>query len=189
MSGVPVWVWPLAAVVLVLLWVLRTRNRFVAEREHVRESWRTVDVELQRRHDLVANLVAVVRAHAAHERTTLEEVVRARAAAVQASDAHDVTAQAAEERHLAAGVRTLLAVSEAYPELRADSSFLDLQRHLVGCEDRIAAARRVYNSNVRIYERHRTQFPSMLVRMLFGFRAEPWFAAGDDARSVPAASF
>lgn len=167
-----------------VVWVIVVRNRFVHEREHVRESWSTVDTELQRRHELVPNLVEVVRAHAAHERATLEAVITARATAVscRSSGADD---RAPTEQLLVRELGRLLAVAEAYPEIRADQSYGELMRHLVSTEDRIAAARRVYNSNVRIYEQHRQRFPSMLVASAFRFGPEPWFTAEDAATELP----
>jgi LemA protein len=160
-------------------------NRFVRQRNLVAESWRQIDVELVRRHDLVPNLVRVVQAYAAHERAVLDAVVaaRARAEAPSATLAEQVT----DEVRLTHGLRQLFALGEAYPGLRADRHFLALQRELVDTEDRIAAARRFYNGNVRALNTRVEAIPSAWVASLAGFAAAEYFVADDAAlRTVPA---
>src|SRR5690606_20970958 len=128
--------------------------------QYIENAWRNVDTELQRRHDLIPNLVATVKGYAAHEARVLHAVVEARA---RAQAPHDALAdQAHDENVLVSSLRHLLAVAEDYPDLRADDSFLHLQRELVATEDRIQAARRFFNNNVRDYNRRVQSIPSAL---------------------------
>jgi LemA protein len=143
-----------------------------------------VDTELQRRYELIPNLVATVKGYAAHERATLEAVIRARAAAVadQGSPDH----QAATENVLVQALSGLLAVSEAYPDLEADTQFTELQRQLALTEDRIQAARRLFNRNVRDYNTRVESVPSNLVARLGGFERADYFEIDPVATQVPA---
>jgi LemA protein len=164
------------AIVLVLVVALGlfiSYNRFVSQRQYMRNSWANVDTELKRRYDLIPNLVATVKGYASHERETLEAVIRARTQAV-GSDG-DAQAQARDENVLVDALKQLLAVSEAYPDLKASEHFLDLQQELVSTEDRIQAARRFFNNNVRDYNRRVQSIPSLVVARAFGFREEPYF--------------
>lgn len=170
------------AAVAVPLWVVLAYNRFVAQRASMDATWAGIDVELQRRHDLVPNLVRSVQAYAAHERDVLTTVVEARDRAVAAA------AGAVAGRHLARAedaltqrLTGLLALAEDYPQLRADRVFLDLQRQLVEAEDRIAASRRLFNLEVAAYERRRRAFPSNLVASAFGFDRRELFEILDPA--------
>lgn len=167
-----VWV-ALGAVVFLALLVAASYNRFVRQRQLVQSSWGTVDTELQRRYDLVPNLVATVQGYAAHERQTLENVIAARRHAVAA---HGRPAEQADAENLLVGwLRQLLVVSEAYPDLKASDHFLALQHELVMTEDRIQAARRIYNGNVRDLNTRAQSFPSNLVAGVFGFDEEDYF--------------
>lgn len=157
----------------VLLWALAIYNRLVRLRQHVRESWSDIDVQLKRRHDLVPNLVATVRGYAAHERSVFEEVARLRAAA--AGSGSSPRGASVAEAPLSAALGSLLAVAEKYPALKADAHFLALQRELAETEDRIAAARRFFNANVRDYNSLREQFPSALVAGAGGFAPADFF--------------
>jgi LemA protein len=163
--------------------VIASYNRFVRQRNLVQESWRQVDVELTRRHDLVPNLVSTVKGYAAHERAVFAEVVAARAAAL----AHpaSVAAVGAVETQLAGALRGLLAVSEAYPELKAAGPFLSLQAQLAETEDRIAAARRFYNGNVRALNTRVEAFPSSVIAGLFGFTKAEYFETADPVVRAP----
>ena len=165
-----------------LLWAVLIYNRLVRLRQHVRESWSDIDVQLKRRHDLIPNLVATVRGYAAHESAVLENVTRLRAAAV-ASTSSPRTAGAAEAP-LATGLASLFAVAERYPDLKADSHFLALQRELSETEDRIAAARRFFNANVRDLNTLCEQFPTALVAGAGGFRAVDFFQLESAAERV-----
>jgi LemA protein len=171
-----------AIVVAGLLSLVVSYNRFVTQRTAIDASWAQIDTELQRRHDLVPNLVATVQGYAAHERQVLAQVTEARARAIAAipSDV-PVEAQARAEDGLTAGLSSLLALSESYPSLRADGVFRDLQRQLVETEDRIAAARRLYNIEVAAYERRRGSVPSNLVASWFSFEPRRSFEILDPA--------
>lgn len=161
-------VWLIAAVGLVVVaGGALSYNRFVRQRQLIDNAWANVDTELRRRYDLVPNLVATVRGYAAHERETLEAVVRARAAAIAESRGADE--QAVHEGVLTDALRQLLALRESYPELEASEQFLDLQHQLVATEDRIQVARRLYNANVRDYDTRVETFPSLLIARLGGF--------------------
>jgi LemA protein len=160
-------------------------NRFVRQRALVDESWGQTDVELTRRHDLIPNLVATVQAYAAHERSLLEEVTAARAEATSHQDGAPHEREPFEER-LGGALASVLARAEAYPELKANVNFLRLQDELTNTEDRIAAARRFYNGNVRAFNTRVSTFPSNLVAGLFGFTARDFFELRDlAARAVP----
>lgn len=159
----------IAALLAVLLAIALAFNRLVRHRNLVREAWSGIDVQLKRRHDLVPALVETVRGHAAFERGALEEVTRLRAGARASRALQD------GENALAAQVRGLLAVAEAYPQLRAGESFLDLQRRLTEVENQLQMARRYYNGTVRDYNIVVEAFPSNLVARAFGFGLEEFF--------------
>jgi LemA protein len=167
----------LGALALVAVAGVVSFNRFVDERQTITNSWSNVDTELQRRHDLTGNLVETVKGYAAHERTTLEAVLQARAAAVRVNgaDAPPAAAKAVAEGQLAAGLRRVLALGEAYPDLQASGHFLELQHALAATENRIQAARRVYNGNVREYNRRIESVPSNLIARLGGFARAEYF--------------
>jgi LemA protein len=186
---VKIWFWViLGIVVLVAIAAVASYNRFVRQRNLVQESWRQIDVELTRRHDLVPNLVETVKGYAAHERQTLEAVTAARAAAATAGTGP--AAQAAQENALSGALRQLFAVAESYPDLKASANFLDLQRQLAETEDRIAAGRRFYNGNVRALNTRVEAFPSSLIASNFGFKQAEYFAADDpEVRATPTVSF
>jgi LemA protein len=163
--------------------VVLSFNRFVKQRATTDNSWANVESELQRRHDLIPNLVETVKGYATHEGATLTAVIEARAGAVAATGGPE--AHATPEQQLSSGLRQLLAVSEAYPDLQASGRFLDLQRELVTTEDRIQAARRLFNSNVRDYNQRVETFPSMLVARVFGFAKRIYFEIESSAAAVP----
>jgi LemA protein len=179
----------IALVIVVVLAVatLLSYNRFVTQRQLIDNSWSNVDSELQRRHDLIPNLVETVRGYAAHEQRTFETVTLARAQAIAARGS--AAAQTPAERDVVAGVRQLLGVSEAYPELQASLHFLQLQDELVTTENRIQAARRFYNGNVRDYNRRVDSFPSLLVARVFRFAPEEYFEVEPVVRDAPAVAF
>jgi LemA protein len=162
-----------AVALVVGAWWLVAYNRFVRQRQLIDNAWSNVDTELKRRYELIPNLVATVKGYAAHERDTLEAVVKARAEAV-ASDG-GARAQAQDENVLVDALKQLLALREAYPDLKANAHFLDLQSQLVTTEDRIQAARRLYNANVRDYNTRVQSFPSALVAKSGGFAPAEFF--------------
>lgn len=166
----------LGAGYLVLTWNALTRLRQLA-----RNAWADIDVQLRRRHDLVPNLVAAVQGHAGYERGTLEGVVEARSRALHAAGPRE--AGAAEEA-LAGQVGRLLAIAEAYPDLKAGQAFLDLQRSLVEIEDHIQNARRYYNAVVRDLNTRIEQFPSNVVAGPLGFRREEFFGLTDRSEAA-----
>lgn len=179
---------------LALVWLIASYNRFVALRQHIRESWADIDVELKRRHDLIPNLVETVKGYAAHERGVFEEIARLRQLAMQhmggageESDNHGA-ANAGElgrdESKLMKAVGRLIAVAEAYPALKSDRNFLQLQEELADTEDRIAASRRFMNANVREYTQLREQFPTNLVANAFNFGGQKYFEIENDAERV-----
>jgi LemA protein len=174
------------AVLLVLAVVLiLSYNRFVSQRNTIEESWRQVDVELQRRHDLIPNLVETVKASAEFERSTLQQVVQARADAMAARDAGR-EAQGQAEQQLTGALRGFFGLAESYPELRSSQNFLHLQEQLAETEDRIAAGRRFYNANVRAYNTRTQQFPANVIAGAFKFTPAEYFAVDDpDVRAVP----
>lgn len=177
---------PLAIVgaifVLPLVWLVASHNRFVRLRQHISESWSDIDVELKRRYDLIPNLVETVKGFAAHERSVLEEVVRLRnrALASQGSAAE----QAVDETALALGLKRLFVVAEAYPQLRSDAHFLALQQELAHTEDRLAAARRFFNANVRELNQLCESFPTNVIAGMFGFERSSYFELASEAERV-----
>lgn len=181
------WVGPaiVAAVIATpFVWLIATINRFVRLGNLIRESWSNVDVVLKRRYDLIPNLVETVKGYAKHEREVLERVIAARnKAAASHGPVHD---QAEDENNLVHRVNDMLALAEAYPDLKASANFLALQQELVNTEDRIAAARRFYNANVREHNTLVDQFPSMLVARMMKRQPADFFEVDSIAiRAVP----
>lgn len=172
----------LGAAVVLALAVIVSYNRFVRQRNIVEESWRQIDVELTRRHELIPNLVETVKGYAAHERTVLTTVVEARSAALSTTG---VSAKAEAETKLAGALRGLLAVAENYPDLKAAGPFQQLQAQLAETEDRIAAGRRFYNGNVRALNTRVEAFPSSLVASAFSFEKADYFETDDPAVRAP----
>jgi LemA protein len=158
---------------LLLIWFIGNYNRLVKLSNMIPESWANIDTELRRRYDLIPNLVNTVKAYAEHEKAIFQAVAKARASAIASSGAPEE--QAAEENELVRALRRLLAVTEAYPNLKADRNFLQLQNELVNTEDRIQAARRFYNGNIRDYNNVVETFPSGLIASLCGFRRKEFF--------------
>lgn len=149
------------AAFLVLLWFIGTYNGLVRLKNHCREAWSDIDTELKRRHDLIPNLVETVKGYAAHEQRVLQQITESRARATAADGR--VRELCAAENDLVRGVVQVFALAEGYPDLKADAHFLELQRELVNTEDRIQAARRFYNANVRDLNNRVEMFPSSLV--------------------------
>jgi LemA protein len=180
----------LVIVVLAVIGAIVSYNRFVSQRNLVRDAWANIDTELRRRYDLIPNLVETVKGYAAHERTVLENVTNARAMAASATGSP--ATQAAAEGPLVAALRQLFAVVENYPDLKANQNFLQLQGELGNTEDRLQTARRFYNANVRDYNRRVQSFPSALIARWFGFQEEEFFEVDDALRGeagVPRVDF
>ena len=159
-------------VLLVVVWIVFVFNRLVSHRNRMREGWSGVEVQLKRRHDLIPRLVEVVSAYGHHERSTLEGVMEKRAGALAAKGAGEA---ADAERGLGEGVGSLIAVAEAYPDLKADEVFRDLMEELVATEDELQYARRYYNGAVRELNNVAGVFPSNLVAGVFGFKEGEFF--------------
>jgi LemA protein len=173
------------AVVLLLpvLYAIATYNTLVALRNHISEAWSNVDTELKRRYELVPNLVATVKGYARHEQETLERVVELRNRCM--ADSGSVSHQEGTEKQLVGAVQKLLALAEGYPDLKADRHFLELQKELVNTEDRIQAARRFYNGNVRDYRNKCEAFPSNLIAGMFSFKPHDFFNVDPAVRTAP----
>ena len=174
---------PVVLIVIIAIWLMVSYNRFVRQRNLVQESWRQIDVELQRRHDLIPNLVETVKAFAAQERNVLVSVIEARNRAEQVRRSPGIHAaeQAQAEGQLQQAIGGLFAVAEAYPDLKSNQNFLALQQQLAETEDRIAAGRRYYNANVRELNTRVESFPSSLVGRAFGFGKEDYFEVDEPA--------
>src|SRR5437773_11946706 len=178
-----------AIVVLVVLWLVFTYNGLISARNRTQEAWSEIDVELKRRHDLIPNLVNTVQGYMGHERATLEAVTNARAAAVSAGATGDPAKIGQAENMLSQSLRSLFAVSENYPDLKAISAFTNLQETLTATEDKIEFSRRFYNGNVRDYNISLQTLPTSLIAGALGFKAFAFFQADEGDRAVPAVSF
>ncbi|MFP5319315.1 MAG: LemA family protein [Acidimicrobiia bacterium] len=176
----------LALVALVLLWLVVTYNRFVKLRNRIANAWAQIDVQLRRRYDLIPNLVETVKGYAKHEREAFEAVTRARAAAIAADGVRD---QAQAENMITGALKSLFAVAEAYPDLKANANFLSLQEELSATEGRIAYARQFYNDAVQQMNTKVQSFPSNLVANAFGFREHEYFEADDTSRGPVTVQF
>lgn len=171
-----------AFILLPLIWLIATYNRLARTRQHIRESWADIDVELKRRYDLVPNLVETVKGYAAHERDVLERVVELRSRAADSTG--PAAQQAIDESALLLGLKQLFVVCERYPRLKADAHFSSLQHELALTEDRIAAARRFFNANVREMNQLCQTVPTNLIAGTFGFKPETFFELTSEAERV-----
>jgi LemA protein len=173
-----------AIVILAIVWIVLVFNTLTKLNNQCREAWSNVDTELKRRYDLIPNLVTVVTAYARHEREALESVTRARDQAINSTGSP--ASQARDENVLVDALRQLFVVVESYPTLKADEHFLKLQQELVDTEDRIQAARRFYNANVRDFNTRIGVFPSNIIAYLSGFSREDFFEIQETGiRSAP----
>jgi LemA protein len=187
-AGIVVLIVVIVIVVILAIIGVALYNGLIRLRNVVQESWRQIDVELNRRHDLIPNLVETVRGYASHERETLEAVTNARAAA--AAPGSTPAQQAQQENVLTQALGRLFAVAEAYPDLKANQNFLELQRQLSETEDRIAASRRFYNANVRSLNTKVETVPSNIVAGMFHIQRAEYFEAEDpQVRAAPTVSF
>jgi LemA protein len=173
----------IGAIVLLVLWIIMIYNGLVAMRQRVNQAFADIDVQTKQRHDLIPNLVETVKGYASHERGTLEAVVQARNAAVTAQSG-GVAAQAAAENALSGALRQLFALSEAYPDLKANQNFQQLQSELSDIENKIAAARRFFNNAVQEYNTGIQQFPAVLLAGSLGFTQKEFFDVGAEERKV-----
>jgi LemA protein len=170
----------LAVIVALILWVITVYNSLISMRQRVNQAFADVDVQLRQRHDLIPNLVETVKGYAAHERGTLDEVVKARTAAMTAQGPAQ---QAAAENMLTGALRQLFALSESYPDLKASANFQQLQAELTDLENKIAAARRFFNNAVQEYNAGIQRFPAALFASSFGFAPKEFFDLGEDRKT------
>jgi LemA protein len=171
----------LGVIVVLVLWVISIYNGLVGMRQRVGQAFADIDVQLKQRHDLIPNLVETVKGYAAHERGTLEEVVKARNSAMTAQGPAQ---QAAAENQLSGALRQLFALSEAYPDLKANQNFQQLQAELSDIENKIAASRRFFNNAVQEYNTGIQQFPAALFAATFGFTQRTFFDVGEERAVV-----
>ena len=165
----------LGLIVLFVLWVILAYNRFIRMVMRAKEAWADIDVQLKRRYDLIPNLMETVKGYAKHERQTFENVTNAR---VRAMDAGGVAEKGKAENMLTGALKSLFAVAEAYPDLKANQNFLELQRELTDTEDKIQASRRFYNTNVRDLNTAIESFPGNMIAQMFRFEPREFFELG-----------
>jgi len=169
-------VWIIVAIVsIILIWGIVAYNRFITFKNRADEAWADIDVQLKRRYDLIPNLVNAVKGYAAHEAGTFEKVTQARTMAMQAESGGNAKAIAAAENMLAGTLKSLFALSENYPDLKANTNFLELQRELSDTENKIQAARRFYNGNARDFNTALEVFPSNIIAKMFSFTQREFF--------------
>src|SRR3984893_11558140 len=183
------WIILIAIIVLIVLWFVFTYNGLVTLRNRTQEAWSEIDVELKRRGDLIPNLVSTVQGYVGHERGTLEAVTNARAAAVSAGATGDPAKIGAAENMLSQSLRSLFAVTENYPDLKAIAAFTNLQETLTATEDQIEFSRRFYNGNVRDYNIKLQTLPTSLIAGILGFKPFAFFQADEGDRAVPTVNF
>jgi LemA protein len=177
----------IVVVVILVGYLILAYNGLVRSRNQVENAWSQIDVQLKRRIDLIPNLVETVKGYAAHERETLEAVIAARNTAMAAADTPP--AQAEANNLLTGALRQLFALSEAYPDLKANQNFLALQEELTATEGRVAYARQFYNDSVLTYDNKLESFPTVIVAKMFNFEPKEYFEAEDQARVVPTVEF
>ena len=176
-----------AIVLGVVVWLIAAYNGLVGLRNQVKNAWSQIDVQLKRRYDLIPNLVETVKGYAAHEKGTLENVIKARQAGI---DAKTVGEQAQAENMITGALRQLFALSEAYPNLKANENFLALQEELASTENKIAFSRQYYNDSVQTFNTRQQQFPANLIAGMFGFTPADFFEIEDPAaRQAPKVKF
>ncbi|MEK7635965.1 MAG: LemA family protein [Patescibacteria group bacterium] len=169
-------------VIVIVLWLIFTYNGLVRRRYRVKEAWSDIDVQLKRRYDLIPNLVETVKGYASHEKEAFENVTKARAQALGAQTVHE---KEAAENMLSSALKSIFAIAEAYPQLRAIESFVKLQDELSDTENKIQAARRFYNGNVMDYNTKIETFPINLIAGTFGFGKEEFFQLEQEEAKEP----
>jgi len=172
----------LAIAVIAILYIVAVYNGLVRRRVRIDEAWADIDVQLKRRYDLVPNLVEIVKGYMQHERQVFESVTNARAAAMDAKPGKE---KLEKENQFSQTLKTLFAVAENYPELKANQNFLELQRELTDTEDKIQASRRFYNANVRDYNIAIQSFPTSIMASIFGFKARELFGVEETTEREP----
>jgi LemA protein len=177
----------IAILVVAALYGIWAYNGLIRRRNQIENAWSQIDVQLKRRLDLIPNLVETVKGYAAHERETLDAVIRARNAAMAAPDTPH--AQADANNQITGALRQLFALGEAYPDLKANQNFLALQEELTATEGRVAYARQFYNDSVLDYNNKLQQFPTMIFARMLKFERREYFEADEAARTVPTVQF
>jgi LemA protein len=172
--------------VLLALYAIVSYNGLVSLRNRIENAWAQIDVQLKRRYDLIPNLVETVKGYASHERETLDAVIQARNAGMSAQGPHD---QAEAENQISGALKSLFALSEAYPDLKANQNFAQLQEELTGTEGRIAYARQFYNDTVYRYNTKVQSFPANILANMFRFSEREYFQADDESRGPTQVSF
>jgi LemA protein len=180
------WIWIVIVLGVIALWAVMTYNGLITLKNRTDEAWSDIDVQLKRRYDLIPNLVETVKGYASHEAGTFEKVTQARTAAMSAQGAHD---KAIAENQLSQTLKSIFALSEAYPELKANQNFLQLQQDLTDTEDKIQASRRFYNGNVRDFNTKLQVFPTNLVGGMLGFKAREFFEIAEAEKATPQVKF
>lgn len=170
----------LIVIVALALIVVGMYNSLIRLKNRVDEAWSDIDVQLKRRYDLIPNLVETVKGYASHERETLEKVIKARTDAMAAQSTGDAKAQADAENILSGTLKSIFALSENYPELKANTNFLELQRELSDTENKIQASRRFYNGNVRDFNTKLEIFPTNIIGNMLGFKSRAYFEITDE---------
>ena len=177
----------LAIAAIALLWAVSCYNTFVRLKAMLDEAWSGIDVQLKRRYDLIPNLVATVQGYSVHEKSTLEEVTRMRSVSMHATDVHG---KSLAEAGLSHALKTLFAVAERYPDLKANTNFLSLQKELTGIEQEVQLARRYYNGTARNYNMSVQSFPSRIIATMSHFAVVPYFElSSEQEREVPRVKF
>lgn len=189
------WIIVLAVVAVVVLWGVRGYNKLVTADEGVKTAWSQVENQYQRRSDLIPNLVNTVKGYAEHESQTLEGVVEARAKATQVSvdptnmTAESMSAYIAAQDEVSSALGRLMMIREAYPDLKANQNFIELQAQLEGTENRIAVERNRFNETARGYNTQIRRFPMSIIASMGGFEAKPYFEANEGAETAPVVEF
>ena len=175
------WIALLVIVVLLIVWAISVYNHLVSLKMRVKNAWAQIDTQLKRRFDLIPNLVETVKGYAAHEQGTLEKVIAARNTYASATSVED---KAKANNELTSTLKSIFALGEAYPELKANENFLALQTELTGTEDKVAYSRQFYNDTVQMYNTAIMKFPNNILAGMFGYKEEPFFTI-DDAEKEP----
>jgi len=170
----------LAIIAVFVIWGISVYNGLIKLKNRVDEAWSDIDVQLKRRYDLIPNLVSTVKGYAAHESKTLEKVIEARNKAMQAQEGGDAKAQAEAENALSGTLKSIFALAESYPDLKANQNFLELQRELTDTEDKIQASRRFYNGNVRDFNIKIELFPNNIFAGMLNFTRREFFEVADE---------
>jgi len=174
-----------AIVVVLALWIAAIYNGFIKLRNRTDEAWSDIDVQLKRRYDLIPNLVNTVKGYASHEKEVFQKVTEARAQALSAEQGGNPAESAKAEGQLSGALKSLFAVAEAYPDLKANENFLELQKELADTENKIQAARRFYNTNVRDLNIKTESFPSNIIAGMFSFKKREFFDLEEEAAKDP----